>query len=133
MFDNPDRTSPVRSRQKRAQGWEEAGFESVVTGNPPLEWLTWLGGVELESGRESNYQSESGSRTPVIVVFVELLKWEPGGTLEKQIELYSSPVPWQTEGPTTRSDSLGVTGEHPQQAGELRAKLIGKDTTLTEK
>lgn len=56
-----------------------------------------------------------------------------GGTLEKQMELHPLGVPWQTEGPTTRSDSPGVRGEHPQQGGELRAKLIGKDTTLTEK
>lgn len=47
-----------------------------MNGNPPLEWLTWLGGVELEGGRESKYQSESDSRTPVFIVFVELLEWE---------------------------------------------------------
>lgn len=104
-----------------------------MNGNPPLEWLTWLGSVELEGGRESNYQSESDSRTPVFIVFVELLEWELGGTLEKQTESQSSPVPWQTEGPTTRRGSRGVTGEHTQQGGDLRPKIIGKDTILTEK
>lgn len=69
------------------------GFGPVGDGNPLLEQLTWLGGVELEGGRESNYQSESGSRTPVIIVFVEFLEWEPGGTLEKQIEFHAFPVP----------------------------------------
>ena len=106
----------------------------VVTGNPPLEWLTWLGGTQQEGGRESNYQSESGSRTPVTIVFVELLAMELEGTLEKQMEPRFSPVLWQTEGPTTRNGSPGVTeGEHPQQGSELQAELSGKDKTLTEK
>lgn len=47
-------------------------------------------------------------------MFVELLQMELEETLEKQIEPRFSPVLWQTEGPTTRSGSPGVTeGEHP--------------------
>lgn len=106
----------------------------VVIGNPPPEWLTWLGGTQQEGGRESNYQSEIGSKTPVIIIVVELLDTELEGTLEKQRAPRFSPVLWQAEGPTTRSGSPGVAeGEHPQQGGELQAELSGKDKKLTEK
>lgn len=46
-------------------------------------------------------------------MFVELLQMELEETLEKQIDPRFSPVLWQTEGPTTRSGSPGVTEEHP--------------------
>lgn len=29
-----------------------------MIGNPPLDWLTLLGGAHQEGGRDSNYQSE---------------------------------------------------------------------------
>lgn len=116
------------------QGGDRLVVGPVVMGNPPLEWLTWLGGTPQEGGRESNYQSESGSRTPVITVIVELLDTELEGTLEKQRDPRFSPVLGQTEGPTTTSGSSGVTeGEHPQQGGELQEEMSGKDEKLTEK
>lgn len=106
----------------------------VVIGNPPPEWLSWLGGTQQEGGRESNYQSEIGSKTPVITIVVELLDMELEGTLEKQRVPRFSPVLWQAEEPTTRSSSPGVTeGEHPQQGGELQAELSGKDKKIDRK
>lgn len=45
-----------------------------------------------------------------------------------------SPGLWQTEGPTTRSGSPGVTeGEFAQQGGELQAELSGKDKKIHRK
>lgn len=68
---------------------------------------------QQEGGRKSHCQGESGSRTPVIIMFVQFLGMEREGTLEKQIEPCSSLALWQTEGLTTRSVSPGVTkGEH---------------------
>lgn len=71
LFGHLHRTSPGRSRQKHAQGWEQAGVGTCREWKSTSGVVNLAGRVELEGGRESNYQSESGSRTPVIIVFVE--------------------------------------------------------------